>query len=116
GPQLLARPLAPGPQRAHAHGAGPRAGRAAASAPVGLPATAPLIAMPSVSVVIPVKDGGPLLAQVLIAVREQGELELIVVDSGSTDGSRELAREAGAELIEVAPHEFGHGRTRNLGA
>jgi glycosyltransferase involved in cell wall biosynthesis len=72
--------------------------------------------MPSVSVVIPVKDGGPLLGRVLGAVREQGEVELIVVDSGSSDRSRELAREAGAELIEVAPRDFGHGRTRNLGA
>ena len=72
--------------------------------------------MPSVSVVIPVKDGGPLLGRVLGAVREQGEVELIVVDSGSRDGSRELARDAGAELIDVPPEEFGHGRTRNLGA
>ena len=72
--------------------------------------------MPSVSVVIPVKDGGPLLGRVLAGVREQGEVELIVLDSGSRDGSREIARDAGAELIEVPPEEFGHGRTRNLGA
>ena len=72
--------------------------------------------MPSVSVVIPVKDGGPLLERVLGEVRAQGEVELIVLDSGSADGSRELARAAGAEVIHVAPGEFGHGRTRNLGA
>ncbi|HEY7599509.1 MAG TPA: glycosyltransferase, partial [Candidatus Limnocylindrales bacterium] len=35
---------------------------------------------------------------------------------GSSDGSRELAHSAGALLIDVAPGEFGHGRTRNLGA
>ena len=29
---------------------------------------------------------------------------------------RAIARDAGAELIEIAPEEFGHGRTRNLGA
>jgi glycosyltransferase involved in cell wall biosynthesis len=72
--------------------------------------------MRSVSVVIPVKNGGPLLAEVLEAVRAQGDVELIVTDSGSTDGSAELARAAGAELIEIAPEEFGHGRTRNLAA
>ncbi|HET8821487.1 MAG TPA: glycosyltransferase [Thermoleophilaceae bacterium] len=72
--------------------------------------------MRSVSVVIPVKNGGPLLADVLAAVRAQGELELIVTDSGSTDGSDERARAAGAELIHVPPEEFGHGRTRNLAA
>ena len=72
--------------------------------------------MPRVSVVIPVKDGGPLLERVLAGVRAQGEVELIVLDSGSSDGSRELARAAGATLIDVPPDQFGHGRTRNLGA
>src|SRR5687768_4794215 len=72
--------------------------------------------MSAVSVIVPVKDGGPLLERVLAAVRAQGELELIVIDSGSIDGSQDVARAAGAELIEIAPHEFGHGRTRNLGA
>jgi O-antigen biosynthesis protein len=69
-----------------------------------------------VSVVIPVKDGGPLLERALAAVRAQGELELIVIDSGSRDGSRDVARAAGATVVEIEPHEFGHGRTRNLGA
>ena len=72
--------------------------------------------MRSVSVVIPVKDAGPLFERVLEAVRAQGDVELLVIDSGSRDRSRELARAAGAELIEIAPEEFGHGRTRNLGA
>ena len=72
--------------------------------------------MRSVSVVIPVKDAGPLFERVLDAVRAQGEVELLVIDSGSRDGSRDLARSAGAELIEIPAAEFGHGRTRNLGA
>ncbi len=72
--------------------------------------------MTSVSVVIPVKDGGPLLERVFAAVRAQAPHELLVIDSGSRDRSRELARAAGAELIQIEPHEFGHGRTRNLGA
>ena len=48
--------------------------------------------MSSVSVVIPVKDAGPLLERVLDAVRAQGNVELLVIDSGSRDGSREVAR------------------------
>ena len=72
--------------------------------------------MSSVSVVIPVKDAGPLLERTLAAVRAQGEVELLVIDSGSRDHSREIALEAGAELVEIPPEEFGHGRTRNLGA
>ena len=65
---------------------------------------------------IPVKDGGELLQQVLAAAIAQGPSELIVIDSGSRDRSPEIARAAGADLIEIAPEEFGHGRTRNLGA
>src|SRR5262245_26812550 len=72
--------------------------------------------MRSASVVIPVKNAGPLFGEVLEGVSRQGELELIVIDSGSSDGSQERARAAGATLIEIAPQEFGHGRTRNLGA
>jgi glycosyltransferase involved in cell wall biosynthesis len=76
----------------------------------------------SVSVVIPVKDGGPLLERALAAVvaqaaaRPQDDVELVVVDSGSTDGSPAAARAAGARVIEIPPEQFGHGRTRNLGA
>jgi glycosyltransferase involved in cell wall biosynthesis len=72
--------------------------------------------VPSVSVVIPVKDGGPLLEEALEAVRGPGDVELLVIDSGSRDGSQAVARAAGAQLVEIAPEEFGHGRTRNLGA
>ena len=39
----------------------------------------------------------------------------MVVDSGSTDGSLERARAAGATVHEIPPEQFGHGRTRNLG-
>ncbi len=72
--------------------------------------------MRSASAVIPVRDGGPLLGRVLEAVRDQGELELVVVDSGSTDGSLELARSVADVLVEIPHAEFGHGRTRNLAA
>jgi glycosyltransferase involved in cell wall biosynthesis len=72
--------------------------------------------MPSVSVVIPVKDGARYLERLLTAVREQGgeAVEILVIDSGSSDGSVELARAGGASVHEISPHEFGHGRTRNL--
>ena len=72
--------------------------------------------MRSASVVIPVKNGERFLAEVLAAVAAQSPDELLVIDSGSTDGSVELARAGGAEVLEIDPGEFGHGRTRNLGA
>ena len=72
---------------------------------------------PEFSVIVPVKDGARYLAELLAAVQAQGEyVEILVIDSGSRDGSVEIARAHGANVIEIAPEEFGHGRTRNLGA
>jgi O-antigen biosynthesis protein len=69
-----------------------------------------------VTAVVPVKDGERYLAELLAALRREGVDELLVIDSGSTDRSLEIARAAGVEPVEIAPQEFGHGRTRNLGA
>lgn len=72
--------------------------------------------MRGVTAVIPVKDGERYLAELLAALRREGVEETIVIDSGSTDRSLQIARDAGVELIEIEPRAFGHGRTRNLGA
>jgi rhamnosyltransferase len=72
-----------------------------------------------ISVVIPVRDGGADLVRCLDAIARQQvdeEVEVVVVDSGSTDGSVEVARRHGARVHEIPPEEFNHGRTRNLGA
>ena len=41
---------------------------------------------------------------------------MLVIDSGSRDRSVAIARAAGVRVVEIEPGEFGHGRTRNLGA
>jgi rhamnosyltransferase len=70
--------------------------------------------MPELTVAIPVLNGGELFAGVLQSLAEQTvEHELLVCDSGSSDGSMELAREHGARVIELAPRGFSHGGTRN---
>jgi glycosyltransferase involved in cell wall biosynthesis len=73
----------------------------------------------TVSVVVPVKDGRRFLAEVLDAVLAQSDsvasLEVLVIDSGSTDGSVAVALERDARVLEIEPAAFGHGRTRNLG-
>lgn len=68
-----------------------------------------------VSVAVPVRDGGPLFAAVLDALAAQTlPHELLVCDSGSRDGSAELARAHGARVLRIAPERFNHGATRNL--
>jgi len=77
------------------------------------------MAASKVSIVIPVKDGGTDLARCLAAVRDQAldpVVEVVVIDSGSSDGSIVRATEAGARVIEIAPRDFNHGATRNIGA
>jgi GT2 family glycosyltransferase len=71
--------------------------------------------MAEVSVAIPVRDGGELLEEVLVALAAQTvEHELVVCDSGSSDGSVALARSYGADVLEIAAERFSHGGTRNL--
>lgn len=72
-----------------------------------------------ISIVIPVKNGGQKLRRCLEGIRNQvveDRVEIVVVDSGSTDGTQDLARSFGARVHEVPPAEFNHGETRNVGA
>jgi rhamnosyltransferase len=41
---------------------------------------------------------------------------IIVIDSSSKDGTAELARRDGFEVLEISPQEFNHGGTRQMGA
>jgi O-antigen biosynthesis protein len=70
----------------------------------------------TVSVVVPVKDGERYLEELLDALAREGVEETLVIDSGSRDRSCQIARSAGVELLQIPPEQFGHGRTRNLGA
>ncbi len=72
-----------------------------------------------ISIVIPVKNGGADLSRCLEAISRQTlneEVETVVIDSGSTDGSIEVARRHGAVLREIPAADFTHGASRNLGA
>jgi rhamnosyltransferase len=71
-----------------------------------------------VSVVIPTLNAGPEFEELLgkISVQEGDfDHEVLVIDSGSTDGTIELARRYGATVHQISKVEFNHGATRNLG-
>ena len=74
---------------------------------------------PVISIVIPTKNGGDRFAEVLKKVFQQvtdERFEVIIIDSGSTDETLSTARKYQLRLVQIEPEEFGHGRTRNLGA
>jgi glycosyltransferase involved in cell wall biosynthesis len=71
----------------------------------------------TVTVAIPVLNGAGTLRAVFDALGAQrldDDVELLVCDSGSTDGSRELAVQHGARVVEIPAAAFSHGGTRNL--
>lgn len=75
--------------------------------------------LPMISVLIPVKDGGRDLVECLEAINRQeidDDVEVVVVDSGSTDGSPARARSLGAVVESIAAADFVHGATRNRAA
>jgi len=73
---------------------------------------------PLISVVIPVKNGEQTIASCLNGIFQQtlkDQLEVIVIDSGSTDKTIDIVKQFPVRIKHIAPHEFNHGDTRNLG-
>jgi glycosyltransferase involved in cell wall biosynthesis len=73
----------------------------------------------TVSVVIPVKDAGEDFRLLLSSITTQkgfSKVEIVVVDSGSTDRSVETSKAFGAKVLQIRPGEFSHSYARNLAA
>lgn len=73
---------------------------------------------PAISIMIPAKNGGVLFEQVLKQIRSQeynNHIEIVVIDSGSTDDTISYAKTYQSKVIEISPDSFNHGRTRNFG-
>ena len=72
----------------------------------------------SVSVVIPTKNGGDEFELLLMNLNNQkgfSKIEIVIVDSGSTDKTIEIARKYDTKVIEIKPEDFSHSYSRNLG-
>jgi glycosyltransferase involved in cell wall biosynthesis len=72
-----------------------------------------------VSIIIPTKNAGPFFNLVLKKINCQKyikNIELIIMDSGSTDDTVKIAKKNHAKIIKVNPKDFSHSSTRNIGA
>lgn len=70
------------------------------------------------SIVIPTKNGGVYFERVLSMLQAQSlwaRSELIIIDSESTDGTFELAIQAGANAFTIPSNSFNHGAARDFG-
>lgn len=74
--------------------------------------------MKRISAVVPVRNGGTLfrhLCRALERTRDLYDLDVVIIDSGSDDGTPQEAQRSGFRVHSIPAAEFGHGRTRNLG-
>ncbi len=75
--------------------------------------------MLEVSIIIPTKNAGVNFHRVLDMIYNQefgGKFEVIIVDSGSTDETIDIAKSFPVRVVSIKPQEFSHGGSRNLGA
>ena len=75
--------------------------------------------MVQISIILLVKNGEVYLEEVLRGVFSQkveDEFEVVAIDSGSTDHSKDILARFPVRLREISPMSFNHGETRNLGA
>jgi len=75
------------------------------------------LVLPPVSVIIPVFNAAPYLRESIESVLAQDypEMELILVDDGSTDGSLEIMRSYGDRIHLIHQDRAGPGAARNRG-
>jgi rhamnosyltransferase len=73
---------------------------------------------PTVGVVIRTLNEGELIGRCFETLARQSgplALDVVVVDSGSTDSTVEIARSHGARVVELPPGEFDYSKALNLG-
>ena len=73
--------------------------------------------MPETSIIIRTLNEEKHLGSLLQAIRSQDykDLEIIVVDSGSTDKTLEIARDLADTVLQIESHDFTFGYSLNMG-
>lgn len=76
------------------------------------------LSLPSVSIIIRTLNEAKFLPECLQKIVTQtyaGSVELVVVDSGSTDETIQIAEECGAKVVRIRKSDFTFGRSLNVG-
>ncbi len=79
----------------------------------------PVSQRPEISILLPIRDGGPLLERVISRIQQQETshtFEIICIDSGSPADQIDRLRRSGVRILEISVDRFNHGLTRDLGA
>jgi GT2 family glycosyltransferase len=73
--------------------------------------------LPVVSVIIPTYNRWPMIAEAVESVLEQAyrSFEIIVVDDGSTDGTKERLKKYGSSVLVISRQRSGVAASRNYG-
>jgi rhamnosyltransferase len=72
-----------------------------------------------ISIIIPTKNGSKTLGSLLskvVSQKDVGEIEIIVIDSGPSAATTDIAGRFEARVVAIPASSFHHGRTRNLAA
>src|SRR5258707_4636655 len=70
-----------------------------------------------ISIIVTVKNGAAKLRELLprfFEQRSRDRIEIVAVDSASTDDSVDTLRQAAATVVAIDPRSFNHGLTRTL--
>lgn len=73
---------------------------------------------PNVTVVIRALNEAEFLPECLLSVLDQdyeGQIEIVLVDSGSTDRTIEIAQSYNCKIVHIKKNEFSFGRSLNMG-
>jgi len=71
-----------------------------------------------VEVIIPTYNAARYWKALSAGIRSQTlePARVIIIDSSSKDGTAEMARQDGFEVLKISPQDFNHGGTRQMGA
>jgi rhamnosyltransferase len=70
-----------------------------------------------ISVIVRCRDKADTIEATFASIRQQTlPAEIVVVDSGSTDATLDIARRWADVIVEIPAHEFSFGRALNIGA